>query len=66
MWPVFLEWSSSGWHRSDEVKKLTTNETLAAMAEKQVFLFDDELLTRVFSGIQESSLATLRTRSNIA
>jgi hypothetical protein len=59
MWPVFLEWSSSGWHRNSEVKQLITNDTLKAMSEKQVFLFDDERLTRVFSGIEESKFSDI-------
>ncbi|MHC2332972.1 hypothetical protein [Bradyrhizobium sp. USDA 4454] len=58
-WPVFLEWSSSGWHRSAEVKQLVTNETLKAMTEKQVFLFDENRLTRVFSGIEESKFSDI-------
>jgi hypothetical protein len=59
MWPVFLEWSSSGWPRNDEVKQLITNETLKVMSEREVFLFDDERLTRVFSGIEESKFSSI-------
>ncbi|MBR1201978.1 MULTISPECIES: RNA-directed DNA polymerase [unclassified Bradyrhizobium] len=59
MWPVFLEWSSSGWLRNSEVKNLLTNDTLKAMSEKQVFVFDAERLTRVFSGIEESKFSDI-------
>jgi hypothetical protein len=59
MWPVFLEWSSSRWPRHDKVKQLITNEILKTMSEKQVFLFDDERLTRVFSGVEESKFSDI-------
>ena len=59
MWPVFLEWSSSGWPRNTEVRKLITNDTLKAMYEKRIFSFDEERLPRVFSGIEKSKFSDI-------
>lgn len=59
MWPVFLEWSSSGWHRHSDVKKLVANEILKSMIDNQVFLYDNERLTRVFSGVEKSKFSDI-------
>jgi len=59
MWPVFLEWSGSGWHRHQDVKKLVTNDTLNAMVAQSVFVFDVDRLTRVFKGVEASKFADI-------
>lgn len=57
MWPVYLEWASSGWSRNEEVQKLIANDTLNSMSQSSVFVFDEKRLTRVFSGIEESKFS---------
>ncbi|MCK1602610.1 RNA-directed DNA polymerase [Bradyrhizobium sp. 166] len=57
MWPVYLEWASSGWSRTKEVQKLIANDTLSSMSQRSVFVFDEDRLTRVFSGIEESKFS---------
>ncbi|UQD70485.1 RNA-directed DNA polymerase [Bradyrhizobium japonicum] len=59
MWPVFLEWAGTGWHRHGDVQKLIQNETMRQMALESTFLFDDERLTRVFAGIEESKFGDI-------
>ncbi|MGY3360532.1 hypothetical protein ACVWZK_007195 [Bradyrhizobium sp. GM0.4] len=57
MWPVYLEWASSGWSRTKEVQKLIANDALSSMSQRSVFVFDEDRLTRVFSGIEESKFS---------
>jgi hypothetical protein len=57
MWPVFLEWGSSSWHRHAEVMKVINNDVMRALATRVVFLFDPERLTRVFSGVDASKFS---------
>jgi hypothetical protein len=59
MWPVFLEWSSSGWDRNAEVMKLINSDVMKALATRSVFLFDPERLTRVFSGVEASKFSDI-------
>jgi hypothetical protein len=59
MWPVFLEWGSSGWSRKSEVKDLINNEVMKGLVEKSVFLFDSERLTRVFKGVEASKFSDI-------
>jgi hypothetical protein len=59
MWPVFLEWAGTGWHRAGDVQKLISNETIKTMSERPVYLFDSDRLTRVFAGIEASKFADI-------
>jgi hypothetical protein len=59
MWPVFLEWGATGWHRNAEVSALVNNDVVREMIERDAFVFDSERLTRVFKGIEPSKFSDI-------
>ncbi|TWB75996.1 RNA-directed DNA polymerase [Bradyrhizobium sacchari] len=59
MWPVFLEWAGTGWHRHGDVQKLIQSEAIRQMSLAPVYLFDSNRLTRVFAGIEESKFGDI-------
>jgi hypothetical protein len=59
MWPVFLEWGGTGWHRSGEVKNLIKNDVIRGLVERSAFVFDSERLTRVFKGVEPSKFSDI-------
>jgi hypothetical protein len=59
MWPVFLEWGATGWHRSAEVRDLVNNDVLKGMVEREAFVFDSDRLTRVFKGVEPSKFSDI-------
>lgn len=54
MWPVIFDWASSGFDKYAEIKKTIQNETMLAMCDDYVTLFDPGLLTSVFEGVEPS------------
>ena len=65
MWPVFLEWGATGWHRSAEVSDLVNNDVLKGMVEREAFVFDSDRLTRVFKGVEPSKFSDRAGRVNL-
>lgn len=59
MWPVFLEWSATGWHRNAEVSALVNNDVVKEMIGRAAYIFDSERLTRVFKGVETSKFSDI-------
>jgi hypothetical protein len=59
MWPVFLEWAGTQWHRAKEVKGLIANDLIKSMSERQVYVFEADRRTRVFAGVEESKFSDI-------
>jgi hypothetical protein len=59
MWPVYLEWGSTGWYRNAEVSDLVNNDVVKEMVEREAYVFDSDRLTRVFKGVEPSKFSDI-------
>lgn len=59
MWPVFLEWASTGWYRNEQVNDLVNNDVIKEMIGLQAYVFDADRLTRVFKDVEPSKFSDI-------
>ncbi len=59
MWPVFLEWASTGWYKNEQINELVNNDVIKELIGLHAYVFDADRLTRVFKDVEPSKFGDI-------